>query len=324
MATRTMTAALVLTVSAMALAAQTPARSGIDRAQFDDSVRAQDDFFRHVNGAWLSKTEIPQDRSNYGTFVIISDRTEANLRALVEGVAAQPSKVPGSVAQQVGDLYHAFMDEAAIDARGVTPIADQLAAIDAIKNTRDLATLLGRQAMAGLPGPVGGYVEADVDNPTQYALYLGQSGTQLPDRDYYLADNPKFADIRTKYVAYLEKIFTLAGRPAAAADAKAVMDLETQFAKAQWTKVENRDPVKTHNVYTIAKLTQEAAGFDWSAWAAPQGIAKANTWVIAQPSFFKAFAAMVPTVPLPTWKAWMAAQVITQHAGYLSKPVYDA
>ncbi|MEO8481819.1 MAG: M13-type metalloendopeptidase [Acidobacteriota bacterium] len=323
MAARRVATALALMASTMALAAQAPSKSGIDRVQFDASVRAQDDFFRHVNGTWLKNTQIPEDRSSYGTFVLITDRTEANLRALVEGVAAQPTKPAGSVAQQVGDLYHAFMDEAAIDARGVKPIADQLAEVEAIATPKDLATVLGRQSMAGLPGPVGGYVEADVDNPTQYALYLSQSGTQLPDRDYYLVDNPKFVEVRAKYVAFLEKIFTLTGRTNAAADAKAVMDLETALARVQWTKVESRDAVKTHNVYPVSKLVQDAPGFDWVAWAAPQGIGKANNWVISEPSYFKAFAAMVPTVPLSTWKAWTAAQVITQHAPLLSKPVYD-
>jgi len=324
MATRRVAAALVLAASTLALAAQAPPKSGIDRAQFDPAVRAQDDFFRHVNGAWLSKTQIPADRATYGTFVDLSDRTEANLRALVDGLAAQPNKKPGSTAQQVGDLYGAFMDEAGRDALGVKAIAPQLAEIDAITSPVELATALGKFSMSGLSGAVSGYVESDVDEPTKYALYLSQDGTSLPDRDYYLVDDPKFVEARAKYVEYLEKIFTLAGRASAAADAKAVLALETELARAQWTNVENRDAVKTHNRYTVAKLRDEAPGFDWNAWAAPQGIGKASDWVIAQPSFFKSFAAMVPKTPLATWKAWMAGQLITQNAQLLSKPFAEA
>jgi predicted metalloendopeptidase len=146
----------------------------------------------------------------------------------------------------------------------------------------------------------------------------------LPDRDYYLLDEARFVDIRTKYVAYLERVFTLTGRPNAAADARAVLALETALAKVQWTNVESRDAVKTYNKYPIAKLIQEMPGFDWRAWAVPQGIEKAPEWVIQQPSFFTSFAAMVPTTPLSTWKAWLAAQVITDLGAYLHAPIVDA
>ena len=174
--------------------------------------------------------------------------------------------------------------------------------------------------MVGLPGPVGGFIEADAGDPTQVALYLFQGGTALPDRDYYLKDDAKFADIRTKYVEYLTKIFTLAGRPNAAEDAKAVMALETELARIQWTQVESRDAVKTYNKYPVQKVIADMPGFDWTAWAKPQGIDKASDWVIGQPSFFKSFAEMVPKTPLATWKAWLAAQVITMNAPYLSEP----
>jgi predicted metalloendopeptidase len=156
------------------------------------------------------------------------------------------------------------------------------------------------------------------------ALYLFQGGTALPDRDYYLKDDGKFAEIRAKYVEYLTKVFTLAGRPNAAEDARTVLGLETELAKIQWTQVESRDAVKTYNKYPVQKVIADMPGFDWMAWAAPQGIDKTSEWVISQPSFFKSFAAMVPKTPLATWKAWMAAQVITMNASYLSKPFDEA
>jgi len=296
----------------------------VDQAQFDTSVRAQDDFFRYVNGTWLVRTNIPADRSTYGTFVQLADKTEADLRTLVEGLAAQPNKVLGSPAQQVGDLYLAFMDEAARDRQGGQPIAAQLAEIDAITSTTGLAAALGKFSMIGLPGAVSGSVEPDVDQPTKYALYLSQDGIALPDRDYYLLADPRFVDARTKYLHYLETIFTLTGRSNVAGDARAVLELETVLARAQWTNVENRDAVKTHNRYGLAKLRSEAPGFDWRAWAAPQGVGTQKEWIIAQPSFFKSFAALVPTTPLATWKAWMAAQLITEDAQLLSRPFADA
>jgi predicted metalloendopeptidase len=307
-----------------AAGAQTVLKSGIDQSMFDTSVRPQDDFYRHVNGTWLAKTELPADRATYGSFVELSDRTEDVLHGLVVGLAQEPNKRPGTTAQQVGDLFEAFMDEPGLEQRGARPLAARLAEVDAITTTTGLATELGKLSMFGLPGAVGGYVEADADNPTINTLYLDQGGTTLPDRDYYLSADAKFVDIRAKYTAYLEKIMTLAGRPHAAADAGAVMALETELARAQWTNVESRDAVKTYNKYSITRLRSEAPGFDWSAWAAPQRIDKVNEWVIRQPSFFTGFAALVPKTPLATWKAWMVAQILTGDAPLLSKPFVDA
>jgi len=305
-------------------AQQPPLKSGIDVAAFDKSVRPQDDLFRYVNGDWLAKTEIPADRPVYGTFVQLDEKAEANLYALIEELAGDRNKKPGSTAQQVGDFYTSFTNEPRLASLGADPLKPRLAEVDRIANTTELASLLGRLSMTGLPGAVGGFIEADAGDPTQVALYLAQGGTALPDRDYYLKDDPKFAEIRTKYQQYLEKVFTLAGRPNAAADAKAVFDLETAFAKIQWTQVESRDAVKTYNKMPVTKIVADMPGFDWMAWARPQGIDKAPEWVIAQPSFFKGFAAMVPTTPLSTWKAWLAAQLITLNAPLLSPPFVDA
>ena len=319
--------ALVATAGLVALATVLSAqsmRSGIELASIDTAVRPQDDLFRHVNGTWLRTTTIPADRAVFGTFVNLADKAESDVRALVEGLAAQPGRRTGSTAQQVGDLYQSFMDEAAVERAGSRPIAALLSDIDALSNTTEFAALLGRLSMTGLPGPVSGYIEPDAGDPTRNILYLGQGGTALPDRDYYLLDDARFVEIRAKYVAYLEQVFRLTGRPNAAADARAVLGLETALAKVHWTNVESRDAVKTYNKYAIAKLVQDMPGFDWRAWAVPQGIDKAPEWVIQQPSFFTSFAEMVPTTPLSTWKAWMAAQVITDLGAYLHAPIVDA
>jgi len=304
-------------------AEQSPLKSGLDPTQFDKTVRPQDDLFRYVNGGWLAKTEIPADRPVYGTFVQLDERAEADLYALIEELAGSRDKKPGSTAQQVGDFYSGFISEATVNALGAEPLKPRLAEIDRIKDTRELAETIGRLSMIGLPGPVGGFIEADAGDPTQVALYLVQGGTALPDRDYYLNADAKFADIRAKYVEYLTKTFTLAGRPRAAEDARAVMDLETALAKIQWTQVESRDAVKTYNKYPLTKVVADMPGFDWMAWARPQGIDKTD-WIINQPSFFTGFAAMVPTTPLDTWKAWLAAQVIGMDAPYLSDPFVEA
>ena len=282
-------------------------------------MRPQDDLFRHVNGGWLAKTEIPPDRPVYSTFVEIADRAEENLYALIEEMAGNPNKKPGSTAQQVGDFYAAFMDEERVNALGAEPLKPRLAEIDAISDTTQFAAVTGRLSVLGVRGPVGSFINADAGDPTRVALYLNQGGTAL-SRDYYLSDSARFADIRTKYVEYLTKAFTLAGRPDAAKSAKAVMELETALAKIQWTQVESRDAVKTYNKYLVSKVIDEMPGFDWSAWARSQGFDRATEWLVGQPSFFQGFAELVPKTPLSTWKAWLAARLITAHGMFLSEP----
>jgi putative endopeptidase len=315
----------LLACAVSAVAAQQPAlKSGLDLSTFDKSVRPQDDLFRHVNGTWLKNTEIPADRPLTGTFVQLADKSEADLYSLIEELSGNPNRKAGTVAQQVGDLFISFTDEKRINALGAEPLKPTLARIDAITTPAELARVIGELSIIGLPGPVGGFIDADAGDPTKVALYLFQGGTTLPDRDYYLLDDPKFVEIRAKYVEYLEKTFTMAGRPDAAAAAKAVMGLETELAKIQWTQVESRDAVKTYNKVATAKLPSDMPGFDWIGWATAQGIEKTPEVIISQPSFFKGFAAMVPTVPMGTWKSWLAAQYITTAGPYLSQPFVDA
>jgi predicted metalloendopeptidase len=304
--------------------AQEARQSGLDRTAFDAAVRPQDDLFHHVNGGWLRRTEIPADRPIYGTFIELSDRAENDLHAIIQAAAAEPNKAPGSAAQLIGDLYASFMDEAALARLGEAPLRPRLAEIDAVKTTGELAALLGRLSMVGVPGPVDVFLEADAGNPDVTAAYLSQAGTALPDRDYYLSNDPRLTDIRDLYRAYLQRVFSLAGRANPAGDARLVMNVETSLARAQWTLVESRDAVKTFNKYPLAKLAAEMPGFDWMGWARPQGLDRAAEWVISQPSFFAAFAGMVPTTPLEAWKAWVAAQVITRHAPLLAPPFQDA
>ena len=314
-----------LTLVAATLAAQQPAlKSGIDTSLFDTSVRPQDDLFRYVNGGWLAKTEIPADRSNYGTFTILAERAEADLYALIEELAGDPDKRPGSIAQQVGDLYASFTNTERLNELGAAPLRAHLAEIDALEDNAAMAGLLGRLSMVGLPGPVGGFIEADAGDPTKVILYLSQGGTALPDRDYYLKDDGEFPQVRAKYEDYLRTVFELTGRPNAAADAKGVLALETELARIQWTNVESRDAVTTYNKMATASLAEEMPGFDWALWFREQTLGDVPEVVIAQPSFFKGFAAMVPGTPLETWKAWMAAQVITMHARLLSEPFEKA
>jgi predicted metalloendopeptidase len=298
--------------------------SGLDPSSFDRSVRPQDDLYRHVNGGWLARTRIPPERASYAAFTELGDNVDADLLAIVEELMRTPNRPPGSVAQQVGDLYASLMDETRLERLGAAPIKDVLNRIDAIRSTPDFAAQSGYLQTIGTSGAFVGVVSADIGRRSRPALNLSQGGTMLPDRDYYLSGDPRFVELRAAYEAYLTRIFTLTARADPARDARAVLALETALARVQWPAVEGRDPLKTNNAFTIEDLVAKMPGFDWLAWARPQGISRTTTVVIAQPDFFVVFAALVPTTPLDTWKAWLAARHITNAAPFLNKAFADA
>jgi putative endopeptidase len=295
-----------------------PLTSGLDASAFDTTVRPQDDLFRYVNGGWLARTEIPADKAVYGGFVEAFDRTQDQLKALVETAAATPG-VTGSPQQQIGDFYAAFMDEAKADALGITPLATEFARIDALQTPGELAGYFARQLKLGIGGaPLQGAVEGDAQDPTTSVLYLTQGGLGLPDRDYYLKSDAKTREIRARYVDYVAAMLTAAGVPDAKAAAAGVMALETRLARAHWTNVENRDAVKTYNKVPLQALATRFPGFDWGAYTTGLGVQTAPHVIVSQPSFFAALATTVQATPVPQWKAHLKFHAVDRFAPYLS------
>lgn len=318
------TCALALTVRGQSSPTPQGVRSGIERANMDTTVRPQDDFYRHVNGTWLAKTELPAEKPSYGAFTQLADAAEVQIRELIEGAAAQADRQPGTVPQQVGDLYASFMNEARADALGMSPIQGHLDRVAAVQNVADLARLSGALATIGIGSIAGDYIEPDAKNPSENIVTFLQSGTALPEREYYLSTDPKYAAIRAQYVEYLTRVFTLAGQKTASADAAAVLALETELARAQWTPAESRDALKTYNKHAVASLNADFPGFDWAAWAKAQNLDRVADVVIGQPSFFKAAGTLAAQTPLDTWKAWLRARVINARGPLLSTAVVDA
>jgi predicted metalloendopeptidase len=314
---------LVLAGVAAAAPGPTPLKSGLDPASFDTSVRPQDDLFQYVNGAWIAKTDIPPDRVTYGVFDELTDQAEANVRTIIEDLIAKGPYKQGSSAQQIADLYRSMLDEDRTERLGLSPVLPELRKIDAIGNTRDFAIEAGYLASVAGGGPFGGSVGLDPRDPTRLVVQIAQGGTLLPDRDYYLGSEPRLVEIRRQYQTYLAQLLALAGRSHAEADAAAVLSLETDLARAEWPLADSRDPAKTYNWFDLGDLASKMPGFDWTAWAKPQGIDRAQGLVLAQPSFFKAFAAMVPATPLETWKAWLVTRHLTAQAPYLSRAFSD-
>jgi endothelin-converting enzyme/putative endopeptidase len=311
-------------LSVIVLAQQPAAKSGIDMNNVDPAVRPQDDFYQSVNGRWLARTEIPSDKASYGAFVELADKAEMDLRVILEAASANTARPVGSVAQQVGDFYSSFMNDARAEQLGATPVRAELQKIAALSSLDAVAGEAGALSAINAGGPVNVGIDADAKDPAKEIAYFQQGGLALPDREYYLQDDPRFQEIRAKYQAFLEQVFTLAEWPNAAADAKAVLAFETSIAKLHWTQVESRDAVKTYNKVIFEDLPKEMPGFNWLAWARPQGLDRAVDIVVRQPSFLKSFSAMAPSTPLATWKAWLAAQYLTASAPYLSKPFVDA
>lgn len=290
---------------------------------FDPAVRPQDDLFEHVNGRWLASVQVPAEKVLTGTFGELGDRVDLALREIIEQVAAGTGHRRGSFAQQVGDLYASLMDEARIEALGLTPIREQLDAIYGARDRAAFAAECGRISALGGGGPFDGTVDAD-GTSGELVVHLTQSGILLPDRDYYLGSDERYARFRTQYVGYLTRIFSLAGRTAAAAEAEGVLALESEIARAQRPQAEAREARLGGHRVPFADLGREFPGFDWRAWARPQGIDRLRTVVVGQPTFFKRFAELAETTPLETWKAWLAARYITWASPFIGAAFGDA
>src|SRR5690349_1090504 len=317
---RTRLAAIVFAcaVSAAGVLAQPP-RSGLDVAGFDRSLRPQDDLYGYVNGAWLKRTVIPGDRVTYGAFAEIVDKTDQDLRRLIEEIAARPNRPRGSPAQQIADLYASMTNVEEIEKRGASAIRPELQRLDAMATARDVAAEAGYLSSIAAGGPFGGLVGIDPVNPGAPVVRITQGGILLPDRDYYLKDDPALAAIRAAYAQYLTRIFALTGRASPADDARDVLAFETALARISWTEAESRNLTTTYTRFTLRQLAADMPGFDWQAWARPQGIDRSPAVILAQPSFFKAFAALIPATPIATLRAWLLARYVTAAAPFLNR-----
>jgi predicted metalloendopeptidase len=306
-------------VAAPALAA------GVAAEYIDPSVRAQDNFFEYQNGKWLKATEIPADKSSWGSFAKLHEDIQPQLRAVIENAAASKDKAAGTDAQRIGDLYASFMDEARLEQLGLTPLRAELDKIGAIKDKSELPALFAHLGRLGVNLPYDFGIHQDAKDSTKYVADISQGGLGMPDRDYYLKlDDAKLAETRAKYQAHVEKMLALAGDKNPAANAKAIVDLETELARVQWTKVENRDPVKAYNKVELANMGQVAPGYDWKSYLDAAGIsAKTSYVIVSQPSYLKGFAEIAAKTSLDTWKTYLQAHLVEGYASYLSKAFVD-
>ena len=295
--------------------------SGIDTTELDPRTRPQDDLFRHVNGAWITRTEIPSDKARYGSFYVLAEAAEKAVQDII--IEAQAA-APGTEERKYGDLYASFMDEERINALGAAPLVPLLAKVAEVTDIRSFLETLGALERAGTTGFLQLFVDNDPGRPDRYLVFLEQGGIGLPDESYYREDS--FAEVRAKYRLFVGRMLTLAGMDEADARAARVVDLETAIAAAHWDNVRTRDSEATYNLLPWDEAAALAGGVDLNAWLdavdVPDG-ALAEV-VVREPSFVEGVAALLTDDRLDAWTDWLAWQVIRSNAAYLSDDFVEA
>ena len=293
---------------------------GFDTTGMDRSIKPGDDFVGFSSGTYLAGLDIPADRTNWNSFAVLRELSDARIKAVIDRSAATTNAM--GEAQQIGGLYNSFMNEAAVEALGAKPLAGDLAAIRAAKSREAIAQLMGA-SNGGFGGSVfAAYISQDAKDPNTNVTYMTQSGLGLPNRDYYL--DAKFAEKKAAYRAYVAQILTLAGWADAEKSADAIVALETAIAEAQWPAAEQRDADKTYNPKTLAQLQALAPGFPWQAWLKGASLTKADRVIVGEPTAFTKIAALYARTPVATLQAWQAFHTTDQAAPYLSKRFVDA
>ena len=297
--------------------------SGIALENMDEKYKAVDNFYRHTNGKWLDTTEIPSDKSNYGSFSKLYDDSQENLKTIIERSSTAKNNKPGTDEQKLGDFYNSFMDEPLAEEKGFAPLEGLVAKINSVETHNDIASLIGGLYSAGVSGPLAWYVNNDAKKSDQYAVYVVQSGLGLPDRDYYLKDDEKSKANRAAYVSYITDMLTMAGSEDAAGAASRILALETQIAEKQWSRVESRDANKRYNKYTTAEFTNYMGDFPWEVYAKATGLDKVDSLIASQNTYLKAFGEVFNTVDVNTWKEYLTLHLVSEYGSKLSKQFVD-
>ncbi|HVU29982.1 MAG TPA: M13-type metalloendopeptidase [Sphingomicrobium sp.] len=284
---------------------------GFDTAGMDRSVAPGDDFFEYANGTWAKNTPIPPDKARYGMFNVLDDLSKERTRTIIE----EQSKDPAS---KIGNAYLSYMDEAAIEAKGLAPFEPWLSEIRSTSSKKDLAKLYSDADHLGIDIPYRMFIGQDRKASDRYALNVLQGGLGMPDRDYYLSADAKLVETKAKYLQHLTNVLELAGEKDAAVRAKAILDFETKIAKAHWERAESRDANKTYNKMTLAEVRKFAPGFDFPQLL-KNDTANVDYVIVFQPSAFKGISALIGSTPLKVLRDQLLVRSIDKYAAYLPK-----
>ncbi len=297
-------------------------RSGIDLEHMDERVRPGDDFFTYVNGKWLAKTEIPADKPSFGSFEILREQAQEDVRKIIEASVSGDYPV-GSDEQKVGDLYRSFMDMETRNARGLAPLEPELRRIEAIDSYDALATYFASALKRGFDAPFVLSQFGDMKNPQYYGIYAYQSGLGLPDREYYLAGDEKSEALRSAYLAHVERMFGLAGFPEPQASATTIMALETRLASEQMRKEDLRDFARNYSKIPVTELHTVMPQFDWNAYIAEIGLGDIDGLIVLTNDYLSALDKIIVDTSLETWKTYLRWGVLNSAADRLSAELDD-
>lgn len=301
-------------------------KSGIDLAGMDVSVRPQADLFAYANGSWLKNTAIPDDKSSWGSFNILHEKSLGQLQQIIEESAN--SNQSGGANAKISAFYRAWLNEEEIERKGLSPIANELTAINQANNFRDIVTLFGLHNEIGLDSPLNFWVGQDDKDSTRYIVYLSQSGLGLPDRDYYFDQTERGQEILSKYQTFIETLLSVSGlaqnNTVAKQAATRIIALESKLAKHHWTKVANRDSEKTYNKRTGQQVNQALNNYHFDVFSAGIGVADQADFIVQQPDYLNALNNLATEVDLQSWKDYFRFNLLISFAPYLNSPVEQA
>lgn len=295
---------------------------GVALENMDTTVDPGDDFFSYVNGTWLKETELPADKSSYGSFGVLADQAEERVKGIIQD-AADADAPGGSAERRIGDMYAAFMDTDAIEDKGLTPLQGELDAISALSSHEEIFMAMGDPNLQ-LTGPFSPYVYIDRKDPTRHVAYASQSGLGMPDKDYYLDEGEKADGLRAAYLELITTTFTLAGFENAAERAQAVMDFETRLAETHWSRTQSRNRDLTYNPYTWEELDEYAPGVPWKDMAAAAGIVGTDGIIFRQNTAIKDGVEVFIDTPVDVVQDYLRFHLISDYSAYLPESYNEA
>ena len=314
--------AIQFVVNSAAMAQSDPDKT-LDQKNFDSTVRPQDDLYQFVNGSWLTETEIPADKSNYGAFTKLSDLSQKRCREMIETLSNEQHP-DGSDAQKVGAFYKSFMDVDVADEKGIAPLQEELDKIDALEDREGLINHMGYLMTIGVDSPIGLYVSQDAKNSTAYAVHFIQNGLTLPDRDYYLKHDKKSLQAQLALITFIETIFDAAEIDGGENAATAILEIEAKLAKASWPRVKIRNATERYNKFTQEDFSKIVPLVDVPAWLKLLGIASPDYAIVNTPSYFEELKEIVDDTEVDAWKAYLKFKLINAYEPYLSKPFVES
>ena len=299
---------------------------GINVNYMDKKVKPSNDFFRYVNGTWLDNTEIPNDRTRWGSFDELRKRTDADALAILKEATTNPSYNSNTDQGKAVNLYQTILDTVGRNKAGIAPLKPYLTKINAVKNTKDLEALLIEMEPLGGIGFFGAGVGTDAKNSSRNVINIGPGSVGLPDRDYYVSDDADSKEKRAKYVLHVAKMLQFLGDSPAVAKANAdrILALETEMSKPRLDRVERRDRRKSYNPMTLAELSKLTPSINWNTYFTKIGLAKADTVIVSQPKYMTALETIFKENKVADWKAYMRWSLLNRASSQLSTTIENA